>query len=104
MATVVLGLMAAALPIKRKVTPAEWGAELEQHLLGTGGDYVWDDATSATIADPRLEAVRQRLWNFCSLCDDEKRAEFERIVQILKRGEIPDPDSIKQFSVEYPEL
>jgi hypothetical protein len=36
---VVLMLIIAALPIRRKITPQAWADELEKHLLGTEGPY-----------------------------------------------------------------
>jgi hypothetical protein len=50
----------------------------------------WDDATSITLADPKLEAIRLKLPKFDSLVTDERRTEFEGIIAALKRGEIPD--------------
>ena len=87
---VVLALVVAALPIKRKVNPEQWASELEPHLLGTDGPYDWDDATSITLADPGLEALRAKLSKFDMLASDERRREFEGIIAALKRGEIPE--------------
>ena len=71
---VVLILIVAALPIKRKVTPEQWAGELEQHLLGTGGAWAWDHAVSVRLSDPRLENLRIRLLNgFDTLQTHEKR-------------------------------
>ena len=58
---VILMLVVAALPIKRKITSQQWADELEKHLLGTDGAWGWDDATSVTLADERLESLRLRL-------------------------------------------
>ncbi len=90
LAIVLLTLFAAALPIRRKVTPQQWASELEPHLLGTDGAWDFDDATSVALADPRLEAIRVKLSKFDSLVSDERRKEFESIIAALKRGEIPE--------------
>ena len=89
-AIVAVVLAIAALPIKRKVTPEQWAVELEPHLLGTDGAWDWDDATSITLANPKLERLRSKLHKFDTLPTDERRKEFERIIAALKRGEIPD--------------
>ncbi len=87
---VALVLVVAALPIKRRITPQQWADQLEKHLLGTGGAWAWDDATSMRLADERLESLRRRLTpHFDSLNTAEKRDEFKRIVDALKRGEVP---------------
>ncbi len=56
---IVLMLVIAALPGKRQVTAEQFADELERHLLGTEGQWDWDDATSVRIADPRLEALNE---------------------------------------------
>ena len=82
-------LAVAALPIRRKITPQEWAIDLEKHLLGTEGPYDWDDATSVTLADERLESLRSRvLHDFHMLDTPEKREEFRQIIA-LRRGEVP---------------
>ena len=87
---VILMLVVAALPIKRKITSQQWADELEKHLLGTGGAYGWDDATSVTLADERLESLRLRLVpDFDLLNTPEKREEFRQIIEALRRGEVP---------------
>jgi len=89
---ILVGLMlaVAALPIKRKITPQEWANELEKHLLGTEGPYDWDDATSVTLADERLEHLRSRVLNDFDILDTpEKREELRQIIEALRRGEIP---------------
>ena len=87
---VALMVIVAALPIKRKVTPQQWAAELEPHLLGTDGQWGWDDAIGARLADPRLEAVRAKMSKFDLLPTEERRREFASVIAALKRGEIPD--------------
>src|SRR5260370_38541898 len=64
---IVLALVVAALPIKRKVPPEQFADELERHLLGTGGPWDWDDTTSIAIADERLAQVHWSLRKFHSL-------------------------------------
>jgi hypothetical protein len=86
--TVLLVIIFAAFGRKRKVTPEQYALELERHLLGTEGEWDWDDTTSVAIADPRLEALRLRLSKFDSLSDD-RRAEFADIIASLKRGDVP---------------
>lgn len=89
-AIVAAGLLIAALPIKRKVTPQQWALELEPHLLGTDGRGDWDDATSIALGDPQLEALRHKMHKFDLLPTEKRRKEFEGIIAALKRGEIPD--------------
>jgi uncharacterized membrane protein YagU involved in acid resistance len=80
----------AALPIKRKITPHQWANELEKHLLGTEGHHAWDDATSVCPADERLERLRYRLVPYFDLLTTpEKQEEFRRIIEALRRGEVP---------------
>jgi hypothetical protein len=87
---VILMLVVAALPIKRKTTPQQWADELEKHLLGTDGAYGWDDATSVTLADERLENLRSRLIpDFDLLNTPEKREELRQIIEALRRGQVP---------------
>lgn len=87
---VLLMLIVAALPIKRKVTPQKLADELEKHLLGTDGAWGWDDATSVTLADERLENLRGRLIpHFDMLDTPEKREELRQIIEDLRRGEVP---------------
>src|ERR1700685_3765822 len=86
-AAVLFGI--AALPIKRKITPQQWANDLEKHLVGTEGPHDWDDATSVTLADERLERLRsRRVPNFDMLDTPEKRDELRQIIEALRRGEI----------------
>lgn len=87
---VLLALLIAALPLKKKITPQEWAAELEPHLLGTEGPFDWDDATGVKLADPRLETLRCKLGKFDLLSTEEQRKRFETVIDALKHGEIPD--------------
>lgn len=84
---VMLGL--AALPFKRKITPQQWADQLEKHLLGMEGPHDWDDATSVRMADDRMENLRCRLADFDLLNTPQKREELRRIIETLRRGEIP---------------
>lgn len=86
---VLLMLGLAALPIKRKITPQRWADQLEKHLLGTEGPYDWDDATSVMLDDERMENLRGRLVDFDVLNTPQKREELRRIIETLRRGEIP---------------
>jgi len=89
---IVIACLVAALPSKRKVTPAQFADELESHLLGTGGPWDWDDTTSITIADPRLEEVRSHLGpNLDSLSHEKDKDELRAIIAALRRGELPEP-------------
>ena len=64
--------------------------ELERHLLGTEGQWDWDDATSIRIADPRLEAVRSRLGeNLDSLSTDEDKDELGAIFAAFEAARPP---------------
>jgi hypothetical protein len=88
---IALALLIAALPIKRKVTPDQLANELERHLLGTGGEWDWDDTTSVVIANARLEQVRRRLGpNLDSLTREEDKNELRAIITALRRGDLPD--------------
>lgn len=89
---IVLVFLLAALPIKRKrkVTPEEFADELEKHLLGTEGKWDWDDVTSVAIADDRLELIRWELPKFDRLSDEKEREELRSLIDVLRRGEIPE--------------
>jgi len=88
---IVLALLVAALPIKRKVTPEQFADELERHLQGTGGPWDWDDTTSVAVADSRLEEVRLRLGpNLDSLSHEKDKDELRAIIAALRRGELPE--------------
>lgn len=87
----VLAILVAALPLRRKVTPEQFADELERHLLGTEDPWGWDDTTSVAIADPRLEAVRLRLGpNLDSLSREQDKDELRAIIAALRRGELPE--------------
>ena len=64
--------------------------QLEQHLLGTGGAWHWDNVTSVGIDDQRLDGLRVKLVKFDSLMLEERRTEFTEIIAALRRGEVPD--------------
>ena len=88
---IVLCLLIAVMPSKRKVTAQQFADELESHLLGTGGPWDWDDTTSVAIADPRLEAVRMGLGsNLDSLSNEQDKDELRSIIAALRRGELPE--------------
>jgi hypothetical protein len=87
---IALAVIVAALPLKRKVTPEQFADELERHLLGTGGDWDWDDTTSVVISDPRLEQLRRALPKFDSLKLEKDRDELKAIIAALRRGEVPE--------------
>ena len=75
---------------KREVTPEQFADQLEQHLLGTGGAWHWDNVTSVGIDDKRLDGLRVKLVKFDSLMLEERRTEFTEIIAALRRGEVPD--------------
>ena len=88
--TIVILLCIAALPIGRKVTLANYADELERHLLGTDNDDEWDRTSSVRLSDGRLEHLRRSLPNsFDDLASEEDRSELRRIIETLRRGEIP---------------
>lgn len=92
-------LLVAALPSsKREVTPEQFANELERHLLGTEGDWDWDDTTSVTIADERLERIRRGLAKFDSLEFQKDKDELQALVDALRRGELPEADPSKHLS------
>jgi len=81
----------AALPSKRKITLEEFANELERHLLGSEGEMDWDDVTSVSISDTRLERLRLSFGpRFDSLARQEDRNELSSIIAALRRGEVPD--------------
>jgi hypothetical protein len=75
---------------KRKVSPQQFADELESHLLGMGGGWDWDDTTSISIADKRLDKLRSKLHKFDNIALPEWRIELTEIIAALRRGEIPD--------------
>ena len=87
---IVLMLVLAALPTKRKVTPQQFADELERHLLGTEGPWDWDDTTSVRIADERLERLRCTLSKYDSMALEKDREELQKIIVALRRGEVPE--------------
>jgi hypothetical protein len=95
---IVLVLLIAALPIKRKVTLEQFADELESHLLGTGGPWDWDDTTSIRIADERLERIRWELQKFDSLAREEDKAELKAIIESLRRGELREIAPVKHLT------
>ena len=87
---IVLRLIIAALPFKRKVTSEQFADELESYLLGTEGEWDWDDTTSVAIADERLERIRRELEKFDSLTQEKNKDELKAIIADLRRGEFPE--------------
>jgi hypothetical protein len=87
---ILLMLLIAALPIKKKITPQQFANLLEPHLLGTDGPWGWDDAISVALADERLELLRLSLPKFDRLHTDELREELREIIAALRRGEVLD--------------
>jgi len=75
---------------KRNVTPQELADELERHLIGSEGQYDWDETTSFNLADERLNRLIPRLIEYDRLDTPEKREQFLEIIEALRRGEIPD--------------
>ncbi len=87
---VALALILAALPIKRKVTPEQFADELERHLLGTEGEWDWDDTTSIAIADKRLEGIRLEIGKFDLLAQERDKDELRALIAAFRRGELPE--------------
>ncbi len=88
---VIAMLVLAALPLPRKVTAQEFADGLEQHLLGTEGEWDWDDTTSIRIADKRLDQLRRSLpTRFDMLSRQEDRDELQAVIAALRHGEIPE--------------
>lgn len=87
---IAIALFVAALPLKRKVTPDQFADELEKHLLGTEGQWDWDDTTSVAVADQRLEQLRRVLPKFDSLILQKDKDELNAIIAALRRGEVPE--------------
>jgi hypothetical protein len=82
-------LLVAALGPKRKLTPEQFADRLEKHLLGTERPDEWDNTASVTLADERLAILQQSLGRFDLLNTAEKREELRRIIEALRRGEVP---------------
>jgi hypothetical protein len=82
-------VLVAALAPKRKLTPEQFADGLEKHLLGTEKPHEWDDTASVALADERLAILQQSLVRFDLLDTEEKREELRRIIEALRRGEVP---------------
>lgn len=82
-------LLVAALAPKRKLTPEQFADRLEKHLLGTEKPHEWDDTASVTLADERLAILQKTLVRFDLLNTEGKREELRRIIEALRRGEVP---------------
>ena len=94
LATIAILFGIAALPIGRRVSPSEYADELERHLRGTDDDGEWDRTVSVRLRDPRLERLRRSLPDdFNDLRTAEDRMSLQRIVESLRRGEVPDAAS-----------
>jgi hypothetical protein len=88
---VTLALLVAAIPArKREVSPEQFADELEKHLLGTEGEWDWDDLTSIPFTDERLERIRFALPKFDSLAEEKDKDELRAIIAALRRGERPE--------------
>src|SRR5271167_4567045 len=93
---IAIAVLVAALPIKRKVTPEQFADELERHLLGTEGDWDWDDTTSVAIANESMDRLRSGLEKFDSLAMQKDKDELQAIIEALRRGELPEEVPPKQ--------
>ena len=90
-ATIAILFCVAALRITRKVSLEDYANELERHLLGQDEDDDWDRTSSVRLSDERLERLRASLpSSFDDLASDEDRTELKRIIESLRRGEVPD--------------
>jgi hypothetical protein len=89
---VVLALIIAAIPQKRKIiTSTQLADKLERHLLGTERSWDWDDTSSGTfiVEDAKLDQLFRNLWKFDSLKLQEDKDELRAIIAALRRGETP---------------
>jgi hypothetical protein len=85
-----LGVLIAALPFKRRVTPHEFANELERHLMGEDDDDEWDRTSAVSISDLRLDQVRRSLSDrFDSLSTTHDRDQLRHVIEALRRGEFP---------------
>jgi MFS family permease len=87
-----IGLMLciAALPIGRKVSPQQYADELEHHLLGTEGEWDWDQTSSVRLSNPHLEQIRRSLEDrFDSLSTSQDREDLRRIIDVLRIDKVP---------------
>ena len=57
---IVAALIAALFSRPLERTPDEVARYLRDFIDGTGDEWDWDDFTSISIADPRLDAIRER--------------------------------------------
>lgn len=89
-ALILVIVVIAALPIRKRMTPQQFAELLEPHVLGTDDAWSWDNATSVRLADERLERLRLRLSKFDSLMSEESREELRRIIRALRQGEVPE--------------
>jgi hypothetical protein len=97
---ILLALLVAAIPSKRKLTPEQFADKLERHLHGTEGPLDWDDITSVAIADERLERIRWKLSRFDSLSREREKEELKVLIAAIRRGELPEviPPNILTYS------
>jgi len=78
---------------RRKGTPEEFANALEKCLLGEEPERGWDEPMDVTLADPRLEQVRQSLClrpNLYRLSTEKDKDELRAIIVSLRRGDLPD--------------
>jgi hypothetical protein len=86
---IVLAVLLALIPHKRKLTSAQFADEIERHLLGTDGKWEWDKTISVAIDDERLDRIRWELPKFDSLTEEKDRNELRELIAALRRGEFP---------------
>ena len=90
-ATVGAFLGIAALPIGRNISPEQYADELERHLRGEDNDDDWDRTGSVRLKNPRLEELRRSLPDsFDDLRTEEDRLSLARVIEALRRGELPE--------------
>ena len=85
-----------------KVSPEQFAERLEKHLLGTEGEWDWDDTTSVRVADERLDRLRRYCMKFDSLRLDQDRDELKGIIAALRRGEVPEVQPVKSSAGPRP--
>jgi len=73
------------------MTRAEVANTIQQFLDGTGSDWDWDDFCSFEIADPALDAIRQRCIGIhdefpakTGYCDERGEAVLREFVARLR--------------------
>ena len=66
--------------LKRNLSAQEVADELRDFLSGRGKMYEWDDFVTLTIADPRLDHIRERAFEIQLPLTDNDRAVLQMLL------------------------